>query len=220
MRNSFKIAAVAAVAGAGAIANAEVLVSMTYDDLSGSYNAGTGVFSAAAVDNAFLRSSGDASRLVPGAGNASFNAGFVSLATQSDFQLNCTVIPTGPTTAIGTGTFTATDINGDTITGTISGSWGRPAPGFIFFNGSLTNVTLNSNSNGLFEGDSGGSWNMGLPAAAPYEGAIVQLVFGGTTFFTSNFTNRAVGVTAQIIPVPGAMALLGLGAVVAGRRRR
>jgi uncharacterized protein (TIGR03382 family) len=220
MRKTTLITVLAASAGLGAMANADVLVSLTYDDLAGSFNTATQTFTANAVDTADLRSSGDASRLVPGTGNASFNAGFVSLASMSDFQLSCTVVPTGPNTAVGGGTFTATDINGDTITGTITGSWGAPAPGFIFFNGALSNVTLNSTGNGLFEGDAGGGWNMNLPQPAPYEGAIVQLVFGGSTFFTSNFANRAVGVTAQIIPAPGAIALVGLGGLAALRRRR
>jgi uncharacterized protein (TIGR03382 family) len=53
-----------------------------------------------------------------------------------------------------------------------------------------------------------------------FEGAIVNLVFGATDFFQTSFAERATGVTAQIIPAPGAMALLGLGGIVAGRRRR
>lgn len=206
----------AALIGFAGTANAEVLVSMTYDDLSGSYNHVAQQFTAAAVDNAFLRSAGDSSRLVGPTGSAHFSPGFVSLADLSNFVLTCSVIPTGVNTASGTGTFTATDADGDTVTGDITGVWGRPAPGFIFFNGVLSNVFLNGTS---FDGSNGGSWDMNLPGDPPYEGALVQLVFGGSTFFTSNFSNRAVGVTAQIIPTPGALALLGIAGVFATRRR-
>lgn len=224
MSKNMKTFAIAAVAGMASVANADVLVSLTYDDLAGSYDNTLQSFTAAAVNNAFLQSSGDTSRLVgPVTGNALFDAGFVSLASFSDFRLTCSVNPTGPFTATGGGTFTATDINGDIITGDLAGNWGRPAPGFIFFNGALSNVRLlstASGANGRFEGDAGGSWDMNLsPAVSPYTGALVQLVFGGSTFFTSDFSNRAVGVTAQIVPAPGAIALVGL-AGIAGLRRR
>jgi|SRR6185295_576506 len=224
MNKNLMAFAIAAVAGLASAANADVLVTYTYDDLAGSYDQPSSTFRAVAVDNAVLQSSGDASRLVgtPGQlGNASFDAGFVSLASFSDFQLDCDVINiVGFTAQTLNGSFTATDVNGDRITGHISGNWGRPAPGFIFFNGALDNVQMITTGNGLFEGDAGGSWDMNLaPAPSPYTGALVQLVFGGSTFFTANFSNRAVGVTAQIIPTPGAIALLGL-AGVAGLRRR
>jgi hypothetical protein len=52
------------------------------------------------------------------------------------------------------------------------------------------------------------------------DGALTQIVFGAGSFFTTDFVNAATGVTAQIVPAPGALALLGLGGLVAGRRRR
>lgn len=216
-RKTLILATIAGVAAVGASANADVIASLTYDDLSGSYNSGTQQFTAAAVNNAFLQSSGDTTRLVPTQGNATFAPGFVSRSV-ANFVLTCSVVPTGPFAASGVGAFTATDVDGDTITGTLNGVWGRPAPGFIFFNGTLTNVRIVSNDNN-FNGEAG-AWNTTFPSPEPYEGAIVQLVFGGSTFFTGNFSNRAVGITAQIIPTPGALALLGLGGLAAARRRR
>ena len=137
----------------------------------------------------------------------------------ASFVLSCTVVPlVPPFTASGSGSFTATDVDGDTISGTLNGVWGRPAPGFIFFNGSLSNVRIVSNDNN-FNGEVG-AWDTRFPSPEPYEGAIVQLVFGGSTFFTGNFSNRAVGITAQIVPSAGSLALLGLGGLVVGRRRR
>jgi len=216
------LAAVAGLAIASS-ARAAVLVTGTYDDLSGQYDAVNG-FSARAVNNAFLQSYGTVSRIVANAGDATFDPGFVSLAGLSDFQLTCSVVITGPHAATGSGSFTSTDANGDTITGTVTGAWGSPAPGFIYFNGSLSNVTLNNTSgDGRFNGSNGDSWDMNIPAIQPLAGAIVQLVFGGTTFFTAPFGNRAVGIDYQVIgnviPAPGAMALMGLAGAVAFRRR-
>lgn len=216
-RKTLILVVAAGAASIGASANADVIASLTYDDLSGSYNSGTQTFTAAAVNNAFLQTSGDTTRLVATQSNATFDPGFVSRSV-ANFVLNCSVVPTGPFSATGVGAFTATDVDGSTITGTLNGVWGRPAPGFIFFNGTLTNVTMQA-ADGTFNGEHG-SWNTNFPSPAPYEGAIVQLVFGGSTFFTGNFSNRAVGITAQIVPSAGSLALLGLGGMVAGRRRR
>jgi len=216
-RKTMILVLAAGAASLGASANADVIASLTYDDLSGSYNSGTQTFTAAAVNNPFLQTSGDTSRLVATQSNASFAPGFVSRSV-ANFVLSCTVVPTGPTSATGLGQFTATDVDGSTITGTLNGVWGRPAPGFIFFNGTLTNVTMTA-ADGTFNGEVG-AWSTNFPSPPPYEGAIVQLVFGGSTFFTGNFSNRAVGITAQIVPSAGSLALLGLGGLVAGRRRR
>jgi benzoate membrane transport protein len=40
------------------------------------------------------------------------------------------------------------------------------------------------------------------------------------SFFGGDFSNAQTGLTAQIVPAPGALALLGLGGLVAGRRSR
>lgn len=219
------VVAVAGIAAVASLANADVIASFSYDDLAGSYSgtAGVGNFSAVAVDTTALQSSGDASRLVPAEGNAVFEAGFVSGANPADFQINVSVNVDAPGHAVGAGTFTATDADGDTITGSIAGEWNLVGS-FLAFSGNLSNVFLNDNgaSDNMFNGTDGSStdWSMNLPGSAPFEGAIVNLVFGATDFFASNFEDRATGVTAQIIPAPGALALLGLGGIVTGRRRR
>ena len=111
------------------------------------------------------------------------------------------------------------------ISGQVNGTW-IATPGYIFFNGYLNNVVITpSASEGTsFDGTDGGSWGLNLPSPPPYEGAVVQLVFGGnpSTFFANSFQDRATGVTAQLIPTPASIALLGLGTVVVagGRRRR
>lgn len=200
-------------------AQAEVLATLTYDDLGGSYNAGT--FSAVAVNTPFLHSSGDTSRLVgPNSATATFSPGFEGGADPAGFNLSLSVVPINAQTASGSGTFTAVDRDGDYITGTIAGTWYYPGPGFIFFNGALSNVTLNAVTDNNFDGTGGGSWDMNLPGGPVFSGALVQLVFGGADFFQTPFGGRATGITAQIIPTPGSLALLGLGGLAALRRRR
>jgi hypothetical protein len=218
--NNYAIAALlVATAGVEVPASADVLVSLTYDDLSGSFDTATNLFTARAVNNAILQSSGDTSRLASPSGNAFFDAGFVSLPTQANFVLTCTVVLTGQFTATGSGTFSATDVDGDAITGSFDGNWGRPAPGFVFFSFARCSVQLNPTGDGVFEGTAGGAWDMLLPATTPYDGVSPQLVFGGSTFFASTFSNRALGVTIQVVPAPGALALLGLGAAASIPRR-
>lgn len=223
----FGVAAAAALLAAAGSANATVvLVSMRYDSLAGSYDAALQQFTARAVDTATLRTSGEVSRLVGPTGQAEFEPGFVSAANPADFNINVTAIPTAnPNRRSGTGSFQSIDKDGDTISGTVSGTW-IATPGYIFFNGYLTNVvvTASANEGTSFDGTASGSWDLNLPSPPPYEGAVVQLVFGGTpsTFFANSFQDRATGVTAQLIPTPASVALLGLGTVVAagGRRRR
>ncbi|GJQ29841.1 MAG: hypothetical protein HBSAPP03_17250 [Phycisphaerae bacterium] len=219
-------AMLAVLAGSATFAGAEtVLISMRYDSLSGSYNSALQEFRARAADTAALRSTGAVSRLVPTTGTALFEAGFVSAANSADFDIRVSAIPTGnPLVRTGSGLFVATDVDGDTISGVVNGTWYNGGPGFIFFNGTLSNVILTSSGaapeNGTFDGSNGGSWDMNIPAPQPYEGAIVQLVFGAPNFFLQDFQDRATGVTAQLVPAPGALVLMGLGGLAMTRRRR
>lgn len=218
----------AALATGGAIvanANADVVATATYDDLAGTFigGGGAGTFTASAVNTANLRTSGDASRLVGPAvamGTASFAPGFEGGADPATFNLQLTVTPINATMASGFGQFIAVDRDGDNIQGTITGTWYYAGPGFIFFNGALSNVTVNSVSDNFFDGTSGGAWRLDLPGGPIYSGAMVQLVFGGTNFFQTPFADRATGITAQLIPAPGALALAGIAGLLAGRRRR
>jgi len=221
---NFGLSLAVVAGGLTASANAEVvLVSMTFDDLAGSYSTSTGMFTAMAVNTSSLRSSGDVSRLVVPEGTAAFSPGFVSQADQGNFVLSIAVGSLSLSgTRSGLGSFTVTDADGDTITGAINGSWRNLGLGFIAFDGVLENVYVNDNGaqDGTFNGSNGGAWDLDLNAAEPYTGALVQLVLGANGFFSSNFTNRATGVTAQIVPAPGSVALLGLGVAIAARRKR
>jgi len=217
------VMAVAGLVTAAGVASADtVLVTMRYDSLAGSYDSAMNQFEAHAVNSATLKTSGSVSRLVPTAGTAMFEPGFVSGANPADFNINVTAMPTmNPSIRTGTGTFTSIDRDGDMITGNVTGTW-VATPVYTFFNGSLSNVRIiRSMAEGTtFNGTDGGSWDLGLPAPEPYTGAVIQLVFGNPNFFNTSFSNRATGLTAQLVPAPGALALVGLGGLAMARRRR
>lgn len=219
-RTRFAIA-LAALAGGIATANADVVLSMTFDDLAGSYTQSSpGVGSFSAISNA--DSAGEVSRLDGNPGNASFEVGYVTGANSADFSLSLSVNMIIPNQiALGSGSLMATDADGDTISATIDGAWlYDTVNNFIFFNGSLSNVVVTDNGtlDDLFNGSQFGDFQ--LSGMGLTEGAVTQIVFGAGSFFGGDFSNAQTGLTAQIVPAPGALALLGLGGLVAGRRSR
>ncbi|MBS0187652.1 MAG: hypothetical protein JSS51_06255 [Planctomycetes bacterium] len=224
-----KTLAVVAAAAASTVSVAQAattLVTFGYNNLKGTYiaaGANNGSFSAVAVDQGVggLQTDGSVSRLVPGAGQAKFAAGFKSLATFADFSINISFVRLNATTGTGAGSFTATDALGNTVSGSIAGVWSLQPTIGIAFNGTLSNVNITPNA--TFTGTDGSStnWNTNLPSPAPYTGAITQLAFNGGNFFSdANMDNVATQVSGQIVPSAGSMALLSLGGLVAARRRR
>ncbi len=222
-RSAFAIIAIAAVAGGITAANADIVLTFTYDDLVGGFTSsgpGAGNFSAVAGTD----SAGEVSRIDGNPGSASFGVGFVNGADQSDFAINLSVNVVIPNLlASGAGTFTSTDINGDTISGNIAGDFiFDTINGFIFFNGALSNVFITDNGaqDDSFDGSQIGSFQISGIGAQPFEGALTQITFGASSFFTQNFSDAATGLTGQIIPAPGALALVGMGGLLVARRRR
>ena len=221
--------ALALVVAAGS-AVADPIITFGYTDLAGSYAAATntmGTFNANAVAQpgpGGLRSDGNVTRLIgpgPALGTANFGPGFVNGPSAADFTLSISVLKAAAnsTFAVGGGSFTMTDTNGDTIGGLVSGTW-VTFGGATFFNGLLSGVTVGDVSNdGQFNGNIG-SFGLGdLPAVM--EGALVQIFLNPPNgFFNANFDNIDTGISGQLIPTPGSLALLGLGGLVAARRRR
>lgn len=208
----------ASVLGATAgLASGEVILSWGYTDLDGSFD-GTTFRAVAGVS-----SSGDVTRLADPTSTAEFDAGFITRSAMADVLVAITVSNIGGVTADGSGSFTLTDDDGDTITGDIDGVFINGGFGFVFFNGLLSNVVLNGNPQGgnTFNGVDGGSFDMDLPGETPYEGAIISLFLDPSSgFFTQTFDGVSVQVDGEIIPAPASLALLGLGGLVGMRRRR
>jgi hypothetical protein len=221
INRSLTAVALAVAAGGVATANADVVLTLTYHDLNGSYtqsSPGVGAFTAIAAGS---EAAGEVSRVDTNPGNASFEVGFEVDPNPADFQLSLSVNTIAPGVATGSGSMILTDANGDTIAANLSGAWIYDSVnGFIFFNGAVSNVVVTDNGtlDDRFDGTQFG--NFQLSGMDLTDGALTQIVFGAGSFFTTDFVNAATGVTAQIVPAPGTLALLGLGGLVAGRRRR
>ena len=213
---------VVGVVASASVANAAVIASFRYDSLSGSYDASTGQFEAHASGTGPLQSTGSVTRLVGTTGTAEFEPGFVAASNPADFRILLSSSATAnPNVRSGNGSFEITDADGDKIVGEIIGTW-RNSPTSIFFNGILSNVFVvaGQQTNGTFDGTLQGLFPLAFAEPAPYTGAVVELVYGAPGFFTQSFSDRVVGVTGQIVPTPGALALVGMGGLVIGRRRR
>lgn len=206
--------AVAFVIACSPAALADPVASFAYTDLSGSYNPGTQTFTARAVNNAMLQTSASTARLVDPMGGATFAPGFVSRGL-GNFVLSMSVVSTGPFSASGVGSFTINDLTGDTVSGTINGSWGRAAPGTFFFDGRLSGIQIAS-TDGRFDGEQG-SWDLNLPGGPTYDGAVVRFNLSDPTIFHGAFEDRPVEMTLTIVPPPGV--LLGMAGAVMVRRR-
>ncbi|MFN0133574.1 MAG: hypothetical protein ACKVW3_13740 [Phycisphaerales bacterium] len=221
MRKSFVLTSVVgvAVAASGAAAQQSIF-SFGFTELNGAYDQGLMRFTADGVNAGVLQSTGDVTRLQnPGSGTALYDPGF------ANGLVNVTLTVSGilGTTANGAGFITITDADGDTITGAVNGQFIANGPA-VFFNGLLSNVNLNDNGplDGLFNGPSGGAFPLSfLPNPPPYTGAIVQLYIGSPgNFFTSTFSGVSTQVSGGVVPAPAGLALLGLAAGAARRRRR
>jgi hypothetical protein len=226
----------AAIAGlaAAAPALANPIVTFGYNNLSASYTGNTsgGTFAARAANTAGLRTAGDVTRNVTPEGTARFDAGFFGAGNSADFNISLNVsnitnpVPGVLFLADGNGTLTIADANGDTITATVSGFFIRDTtnanPNTTFFNGVLDAVAFNNVSgDGLFNGTDGGSWS--LFGAGAYTGNVIELVtpnVAGYEFFNVPFEAQNSSINGEIVPTPGALALIGLGGLVAARRRR
>jgi hypothetical protein len=211
-------------------ASAAVIATFGYTELNGSYNnldldgSGNPLYRATGVNTGSLQTRGDVTRLISPGGTATFDTGFVS-SSSANYVSAISVIGFG-TARPGVGTFTITDVDGDTLAGDVNGVW-TPGPGttgIIYFNGLLSNVLFTSNGNGVGDGTFNGTSGTGFSYAdltAAYTGALVQLsTRPGVGFFQSNFSNVSTLVNANITPAPGSIALVGIAGLVGLRRRR
>ena len=208
-------------------ASADVIFTFGFTDLDGDYNAGTSMFRAKAIDNFRASSGGDVTRQAAPPGTAEFDTGFASGESSAHYEMHMrlsNITNSSADVLLGDSSFTITDEDGDTITGDIVGEWQAGNNGFMFFNGHLSNVLLtdNGDQDGTFDGPSGGAFGMDFGGSnGPFEGAIVTLGMNGSgSFFLDSFQNHATQIGADVIPAPAGLALLGVGGIFAGRRRR
>lgn len=219
MKAVSKVLAAGLVAAVGGVASAEVILSYGYTDLNGSFDAGSGQFSAVAG----ALTAGDVTRIAPTAGTANFDDNFAGRSAFANVVINISVFNKVGNVADGVGTFVITDEDGDQLVGDIIGTWINGLNG-IYFNGDLSNVDfVNVSGDTTFDGTDGGSFETDLPGDPPYIGAYVQLFLrqGTGGFFTRDWSDISVQAAGEIVPSPGTAALLGLAGVTAiGVRRR
>lgn len=215
------ILAAGALAALAGTASADVILTWGFTELNGTYNSITTEFTAKAENNGNLQTTGDVSRLVSPLGTALFQDGFVSGADQANYDMKISVFGKVGNTAQGAGSVTITDKNGDTIYADITGDWISPGFGIVYFNGLLANVKVTDNSgDGTFDGPGGGSFSSDFSAYSNLNGALVQLFTRtGVGFFNTSFSNVTTLVSANVVPTPGSLALVGVAGVLAARRR-
>jgi hypothetical protein len=143
------------------------------------------------------------------------------MSTSGGFSLTMAIdnIDNTAETATGTGSFTLTDIDGDTITGDMSGNW-AVIGGYTTFTGDLTNVQWNTDD-GTFNGDTGlGSDDDFVELDAitlppwDYESVELRIDHAGWMLWTA-WPKGKFGSIEAVVPTPAAVILgiLGLGAV-------
>ncbi|MEQ8843828.1 MAG: PEP-CTERM sorting domain-containing protein [Phycisphaerales bacterium] len=209
--------AAAGLAASATVANAQAILTFGFTDVDSSFTVSDGSFSGSAD----ATTSGDVTRLAAPGSTALFAPGFAGTGA-ADFVFDMDVSVVGPGMADGAGSFTITDVHGETLTGDINGMFTQVGGGSIGFLGTLTGVQFNDVSgDGTFDGPTSGSFGTDLPGSGPYSGALVQLFLDDTTgFFDADFAGISTQVSGLVVPAPASLALLGLGGLAAARRRR
>jgi hypothetical protein len=223
------LAAAAVATFAGAAFAQQNQLTFSYSDLSASFDNSSRVFNAVAVAPVLgFQTGGDVSRIdTSPSQTASFATGFRGAST-ADINVLMNIGTTfqtdllGRNTVAGTGNFTITDIDADTITGTIAGIWTDLGNGFDSFQGLITAASLNplgAGDNLDFNGLAGQFAYAGLPTSG-LTGALVELQLTNSIFFNNNFSGVSSQTSGILVPGPSSLALLGLGGLIAARRRR
>ena len=217
---AISLTALITVAG---LASADVIVSYSYTDLDGTYDASTSTFTANATDNGTIATGGDVSLLTGSKGTAQFDTGFSNLGTFADVALEMDISNLTGSSADGTGTITLTDTDGDTLSASIAGTWSILNPfGFMFFSGATDNYvfTDNNQTDGFFDGTTG-AFDMSGLLGNVFDGA-VSLLLQHPGGFDDSFAEISTQADGILIPTPGTVLIAGVGAfgMIAPRRRR
>ncbi len=215
----FAFAAAALIATCSSVASAEDVLSFTYSDLDGSFDAASSVFTA--VDDA--DTDGDVTRLIAPIGDVFF-AGTLAdggFGLSAAFDLSLTLSDITQLDADGVGMLTITDLTGDQITADVIGNW--VYNGSANFVGLLDNVAIiDQTGDGTFDGNGGSSFSLIFPDELA--GNTIALAFGA--WFTDpagapqGFSGATTLASGAVVPEPTTLALMALAGLASVARRR
>lgn len=182
--------------------------------LDSSFTYDTGDFSVSV--NAGYVTMGGVTRLEAPMGDAWF---FVNdWIAGADLSISMAITNIGDTSADGSGSFIFTDIDGDTITGNLAGTWGRTATSNDF-EGTLSNVifTDNDDPDGNFDATYTAA-SMSFSQPSPWIESLnilseTDVWFNDGIDYTTSNSNAEGSVVAVPVPAAVILGILGLGAV-------
>lgn len=214
------LALAASTAFAGG-ASDPALITFGFTDLNIDYNTDDGT-TGTLVGTSQSNSAGDVTS-IPDDTTVRFNTGYAFGSGDFDTVFNFDIFNITGSSADATGSFTITDLDGDAISGSIEGSWSfMDSFNVLSFSGNLTAVTLDASAgNGMFEGTEAEAFALDtMVPEGGLAGGLVELSFAPDTFFSESFDGYNAAFSGVVVPAPGALALLGLGAAASIRRKR
>ena len=208
--------AIAALLGAAGIAQASLVSTFGFTDLNASWDGQT--FHALSLGS--LPTGGDVTDHTGAPSSATFESGFIGVQNLADvtFRMDLSNITANSADAT-SGRIVIRDQDNDVLSGSFEGTWSYQF-GFGFFDGYISSASYNDAGNGLFEGTDGtGGW---ATPDGEYIGAISFLV-EMPEWFSDAANIELLNASADgmlVTPTPSSIAMLGLGGLLASRRRR
>lgn len=210
---------VAGGVGVGTLSRASNGVLGQFQELSATFDAGTGALVISAVNETDLQSMGFVRELGGAGRTALFGPGFVAEPNPASFDALLTVSNIGENSAEVTGQITITDVDGDTMSIGVDHQLVMFGPGDADVIGFTWWVGIQCDE-GYFDGTDGGQVSTDFPlTSALLSLFVVRDPRDGEGLFHSSFIDGR-GSTVFAIPAPISVLPLVGGAMIAGRRRR